>query len=350
MPSPVRPATDARHRRACFSLFRALLRQGRRVPLPDDITPGLLRGPTNPIQALIARAFRKNRKDTSKRLVVSALQNGYRFLTLLDAAAQSPPQPARNEVLSFLRDNQSRVLAARARAAANQPPPKPPPALPVLTLVSENPIVYKPTQPPLPLSAFKSGVRRIPHLDMCNTTHPFLRFRKPQSPKLSSALLHRHNLREANIIASKKFREEDMDFVEQEDKWENQLRRLMRADPEKTTYKSTLIEVMNETHKWLHWDFEDALARGKALWEIVERERALAKREKKDARTRASRERKARIAKGEVVETVGLEKFERHLEEKRRMWPPVGVVRRRRVEARAERRAEWEKGDQPATL
>jgi hypothetical protein len=135
--------------------------------------------------------------------------------------------------------------------------------------------------------------------------------------------------------------------------WESQIQALMRrgqrrkkAPPtEPATYESTLHEVVFEMNNRLNWDYKDAQARAKALWEIVEREKALAKQEKNDARRRASRERKARIAAGEEVEPVG-GKFERHLEEKRRMWPPVGSVRQRRIDARAARLAAAENGDQ----
>ena len=79
MPSLFVAARDSRHRTACFALYKALIQQGVRVPLPDDVlrAPGL-EGPVHPSKHLIRKSFRRNRNDTSPRLVISALRNGYR--------------------------------------------------------------------------------------------------------------------------------------------------------------------------------------------------------------------------------------------------------------------------------
>ncbi|KAK0643979.1 hypothetical protein B0T16DRAFT_191558 [Cercophora newfieldiana] len=329
MPLPVKPARDARHRLACFALYRALLRQGRRVPLADDIAPGLFPGPAHPIQALVRKAFRRNRRIDSQRLVVSALQNGYRFLSLLHTAAQTPPPPARNEVLSFLRENQARVLAARARAAAVPPKPAPPPKPPILTLVSENPPVYKPTNPPRPLSDFKSGVRRVPTLTE-TMNFPFLRLNKPQSPILSRALRHRRDTRENVLIEVKRLRDHGYEEAKQEDQWEALVQKMLGAPEEKPTYLQCFKGALWEAQKWLNADYMDSLARGRALWEIVEREKALAKKEKDAAKRKAREERKAR------GEPLSLEAFERNLREKMGMWPPVGSIRREKLAERKE--------------
>lgn len=69
------PSRSSRHRVACLALYRALVRKALLVPLPDDVPRP---GPTNPIQHLVARQFRRNRHDVSKRLVFSALAAGYK--------------------------------------------------------------------------------------------------------------------------------------------------------------------------------------------------------------------------------------------------------------------------------
>ncbi len=46
------------------------------MPLPDDIRAGA--GAVNPIKHLIRKTFRRNRADTSVRLVTVALNNGYK--------------------------------------------------------------------------------------------------------------------------------------------------------------------------------------------------------------------------------------------------------------------------------
>lgn len=74
------PARDSRHRHACFALYRALVREGRRVPLPSDLLGPNASGPHkgHPIPGLIQRQFRRNKGDVSKRLVFVALTAGYK--------------------------------------------------------------------------------------------------------------------------------------------------------------------------------------------------------------------------------------------------------------------------------
>ena len=95
MPAYFVPARNSRHRTACESLpfldveveigrltflgialYRALLQQVPKISLPDDVVSGA--GAVNPIKHLIRKGFRRNRIDTSPRLVVPALQNGYK--------------------------------------------------------------------------------------------------------------------------------------------------------------------------------------------------------------------------------------------------------------------------------
>jgi hypothetical protein len=75
LPNPFVPARSSRHRLACLALYRALVREGQRVPLPDDV---LASGTTHPIKHLVRRQFRRNKGDVSKRLVYSALSAGYK--------------------------------------------------------------------------------------------------------------------------------------------------------------------------------------------------------------------------------------------------------------------------------
>src|SRR4051812_1600836 len=128
MPSIFVAARDSRHRTACFALYKALIKQAVRVPLPDHVlrAPGL-DGPVHPIKHLIRKTFRRNRNDTSPRLVISALRNGYKvclhhlppivtrpkayarlqFLDML-TAAQSRPSPEYSDIYTFLHDRQTR--------------------------------------------------------------------------------------------------------------------------------------------------------------------------------------------------------------------------------------------------
>lgn len=68
------PAKNSQHRFACLALYRALLRSAREIPLPPELT---FNG-KHPIRAALRRQFRKNRADTSPRLVYAGLSAGYK--------------------------------------------------------------------------------------------------------------------------------------------------------------------------------------------------------------------------------------------------------------------------------
>lgn len=70
--TPFVPAKNSRHRHAALALCRALLRQGRRIPLKDAEYD------MHPVQALVLRQFRRNKGDTTPRLVFAALKAGYK--------------------------------------------------------------------------------------------------------------------------------------------------------------------------------------------------------------------------------------------------------------------------------
>ena len=58
-----------------IALYRGLLEQCPRIPLPADIP---YRGAINPIKHLIRKRFKRNVSHTSPRLVVAALKAGYK--------------------------------------------------------------------------------------------------------------------------------------------------------------------------------------------------------------------------------------------------------------------------------
>ncbi len=60
---------------AGFALYRALLSQALKVPLHDDLATS---GAVHPIRHFIREGFKRNKTDTSQRLVTIALSNGYK--------------------------------------------------------------------------------------------------------------------------------------------------------------------------------------------------------------------------------------------------------------------------------
>ncbi|KAL2174607.1 uncharacterized protein P884DRAFT_249769 [Thermothelomyces heterothallicus CBS 202.75] len=294
MPSFFVPARSSRHRLACFALYRSLIRQGLRVPLPDELSKDSPLGPANPIRTLIRNGFRRNKRDTSPRLVVSALKNGYRFLALLSRAADAST-PEHASVLAFLRENEARVLAVKAKAAdeaAKRISTAPIPGrTPIITKVSAEgePPVYVPTGPPRPLSSFKSGVRKPPTLAAA-TAVPFLRLKKPQPRFLERVIRQKVERRAKKAIKIMEMQNEGMIDASDEDEWERLVAKMLAengqqpggAYKEEKTYRDSLSEAVTLTLESLNRDREDSVARAKALWQIVLAEQEMALKEEKE--------------------------------------------------------------------
>ncbi|KAL2161884.1 hypothetical protein VTH06DRAFT_7668 [Thermothelomyces fergusii] len=296
MPSLYIPARSSRHRVACFALYRSLIRQGLRVPLPDELTKNSPLGPANPIQTLIRNGFRRNKRDTSPRLVVSALKNGYRFLGLLSRAADAST-PEHASVLAFLRENEARVLAVKAKAAeeaAKRVSTAPIPGRTTLiTKVSAEgePPVYVPTGPPRPLSAFKSGVRKPPLL-VAATGVPFLRLKKPQPRFLERVIRQTLNRRAKKAIRIMEMQNEGMADAAEEDEWEQLVAMMLTKkdwqqpgrlmEKREPTYRDSLSEAIMLTIESIDKEREDSIARAKALWQIVLAEQEMAAKEEKE--------------------------------------------------------------------
>ena len=233
-----------------FALYRALLRESPYISMTPKARAAW--SPIrNPIKHLIRRAFKRNRADTSPRLVYPALSAGYRTLELLRSArasSYSRPNDAHASILRFLRDRQrerQRSLFAQAtHPAFSRNPAKPTSApregaQPLLVRVSpapstnaeaEAPIYIDPTEPqappryttpyrPRPLSELGgSGRRKVPHMDM-GGEYPFLRLKKPQPEFLSRMLTQKQRVRVRRTEALNEI-EAALDDADAEDEWE----------------------------------------------------------------------------------------------------------------------------------
>ncbi len=170
-----------------------------------------------------------------------------------------------------------------------------PDTVPLLTRVPPNP--KTPNQPayvstfrPRPLPEL-TGHRRIPVFAVTANKMPFLRLRKPPSPVLSRVLRQKGFKRSQRAGKMRELGEEEMPFAEQEDMWEGEVGRLLSREPYTPTRKSaegtyTTPLLIWRTHlsRKLNDEKKDMMARGKALWEIVKQEKALAEREKAERR------------------------------------------------------------------
>ncbi|RYP44630.1 hypothetical protein DL768_008923 [Monosporascus sp. mg162] len=314
----------------CFALYRALLRETPHIPLPAEVREAW-QPVADPLRHLVRRSFRRNRADTSPRLVYPALATGYRLLALLknvarDASppsAQEPPSShAHATVLRFLAERQAerrRSLAAReTHPPYSRNPPKPSSApregtLPLLRRIG--PSEYETPHRPLPSSALGgTGRRRVPHVDMAGD-FAFLRLTKPQPALLSRILTQKIRRRQRRFDAAKAMGEEGVVDAELEDEWERSVRNLSENGgrwegewertaremqgrrggvvPEtgETTYREELWRNgVQYVHEQLTREREDQVARARALRHLVIQERELAEKEK--AERKAGRRRR----------------------------------------------------------
>lgn len=293
------------------------------MPLPPDLATafGTKR---DPITHQVRRAFRRNRADTSPRLVYPALQAGYRMLALLSRAAATPitaeqtpastassSSPEHAAIESFLRARlaeRNATLTAKLRHPPNSRNPLPPSSAP---REGTRPLLVKVSPPATPSNPFPvpeyvtpnrplhqsqlgtsprklvdgaRGRRQVPRLEMAGD-FPFLRLTKPQ-PALLSRVLHQKNKKRVERIAAwTRFKEEDMLDAQEEDAWERTLAKFAPQPLEgdngaKETYEATIrqhgLQYLSDV---LNHEREDSVARADAMRDLIKAEAALREQE-----------------------------------------------------------------------
>ncbi|KAK4463641.1 hypothetical protein QBC42DRAFT_173094 [Cladorrhinum samala] len=312
MPQFLKPAASSRHRRACtcLALYKTLHQTASRVPLPDDVLArsSSSLGPENPLRTLIRNAFRRNRKDTSPRLVASALKNGYRCLALLDSAASDPTSRPYSDVASFLRANTEKVVKIKAENEAKRLAlPRRGPRedqVPIITKVSKEgePPRYVPTRPgPRPAEELRPNARgevsrKIPRLDIYGLV-PFLRLHKPMSAYHERVVRQVSRKRQERVRQILEMQDEGVEIARQEDAWEREVARLAREQGgtagdlffreregvrEELSHQVTMRHAVEALSTVLEEQRIDLVARGEAMWEIERRETEQAAVERKE--------------------------------------------------------------------
>lgn len=286
-----------------LALYKSLHQTASRVPLPDDVLAlsSSSLGPENPIKTLIRNAFRRNRKDTSPRLVVSALKNGYRYLSLLTAAASDPTSRCHSDVTSFLKANTEKLIRIKAENEAKRLAlPRRGPRddqIPIITKVSKEgePPRYVPTRPgPRPIEELPNGVRKVPRLDMYGLV-PFLRLYKPMSVYHERVVRQVSRKRQERVRQILEMQEEGMEIAKQEDAWEREVARLAHEEGrteefarekegvrEELSHQVTMRHAVEALSRVLEDQRIDLVARGEAMWEIERREMEQAEIERKE--------------------------------------------------------------------
>ncbi|KAL2062830.1 hypothetical protein VTL71DRAFT_5902 [Oculimacula yallundae] len=196
MPPPKHyiPRTSGPHRIACIALYRSLIAQSVRVPLPDEFTRYKngenAFGKINPLKHFIRKKFRQNTHHATPRLIVPALKAGYAAEELLYSAITGSTTSL-SQIHALLRTLRLQKLSAREQCT--QPVPRPTAALKarLRAYPGAEKVVDK---RPLPLSELSAN-RHVPSLTIA-TFLPFLRFKKEQSPYLSRVLSQKTALKQ----------------------------------------------------------------------------------------------------------------------------------------------------------
>ncbi|TIC92495.1 hypothetical protein CH35J_009974 [Colletotrichum higginsianum] len=217
-PSQFIPARSSRHRIACIALYRALIREARAIPVPDEL---LRKGTQNPIPRLVRKAFVRNRTETSYRIVFSALGTGYNFLNLFKAA-QTPDSTEHSQIIAHLREKSARD----AKAEAGKPPPRVPPPEkpkwpPLLQKVSREgqPPAYVSPRYPVPRENL-TGARRVPRLVVTAEGIAFLRQGKPQHRSVVRYVQRATKARRQAMELMLTSKREEAPWAALEDRWD----------------------------------------------------------------------------------------------------------------------------------
>ncbi|KAJ4318435.1 hypothetical protein N0V84_006858 [Fusarium piperis] len=282
---PFVPARNSRHRVAALALYRALIKTGKNVPLPKDLQHP---GPTHPIAHIVRKRFAKHKPLTSLRLVYNSMAAGYKFLTLL-TRGQTTDNPEHAQITQYLRQRNEASALSRSRAPLPSTRRHNPP---LLTKISppDAPPEYEPTVRPLPKAAFV-GERKVPSVANTSGGQVFLRIKKPQPRVLSRAVGRRSDLFRKDLWALLDI--EEANSADEEDRWESLVNKQLAAEgfQDKISHDGML-----ESYRWseqlskswiesqLDRRWSDWVARGKAVSDLAEKERALAKKEEQISR------------------------------------------------------------------
>ncbi|KAH7192502.1 uncharacterized protein B0J16DRAFT_61544 [Fusarium flagelliforme] len=287
---PFVPARNSQHRVAVLALYRALLRAGSSVPLPENIHP---KGRKHPTENILRARFKKNKPLTSLRLVYDSMTAGYKFLAIL-TKGQTKNTREHSEIVRHLKSRNKTANLSRAIIPRNQNVPlskerRNPPLLTKVSAPNQIP-EYKPTVRPLPKTAFV-GERKVPVFGDTAEHLSFVRIKKPQPPGQSRSIGDKTALFRQCVAATKNVENKLAHEATSEDLWDGIMDRMLdgKDDTVGEGQESPLESFrFSTTLSKAWWELklskinEDWIARSAALSKLLGEERALAKEEKQN--------------------------------------------------------------------
>ncbi|PGH01740.1 hypothetical protein GX51_05056 [Blastomyces parvus] len=289
MPRFLLPKSSGAHRLACLSLYHALLSQSARLRL-INLQPA-------EIQGLIKSNFHRYKSLQSPSQIVNALKAGYEALDLLHSCAQANAESIGRleSIVQRALDLKSNIhKSCEIQAAQHRPENRNTRALRKRAegRARRRPEALRPhpdTEPILSRPRLQiNGPRHVPVLANARGL-PFLRIKKPQPPSLSRALRSKLDARWKKILRRDQL-EDDIYLAEQEDKWD-----LIVKQNDGTFWVSTVAALFDYTIKTIHYEDEKTKELAQKMWEVVLKERELAKKEREEMRMQ-------RLAQAESVD------------------------------------------------
>lgn len=261
--------------------------------------------------------FECDRKLLSASQIANGIEAGHEFLDLLHACAHKS-KPALNKLAQLLEATSQRAestAAWRAKLKELWKPPAPSklPRLNHLRKVSTKAnSVRAPWNPPilerpLALSQIKAEKRKVPYLVVTQGV-PFLRYPGPQPQSLSRVIRQQHRWWEKKW-EQKLDLEADITLAQWEDRWDQIVGRQIRhssMDPdtaetlranEEREFDGSWASALREVHTGISQQIRERdiqrAEMGRQMWQVIVRERELAKQEKREAKQKRRQTRQA---------------------------------------------------------
>ncbi|KAK2733408.1 hypothetical protein FQN55_003368 [Onygenales sp. PD_40] len=265
------------HRLACLSLYHALLTQCSRLRLINLKSPE--------IRNLIQQNFRKCKTLQSPSQIVNSLKAGYEALDLIHSCTQGNPesigrlQRIIQQTAELKREIHQRRLVQgarhvpenrdthasrkRANGRANRRPDarRPHP--------NRFPVLARPRP-------HVSGRRRVPIFVDAHGI-PFLRIKKPQPPSLSRVILSKQLWRQQRFDRRDRL-EDEVYHAQTEDAWDR-----ITGQQDGVTWESPVADSVAWNIKSIDIENEKNFEHARKLWDIVLKERELARQEKEES-------------------------------------------------------------------
>ncbi|EXJ82139.1 hypothetical protein A1O1_08208 [Capronia coronata CBS 617.96] len=321
MPRSIVPKKSGLHRSACLSLYRALLRECKRLPTAGacghtNSLPGI-------IESLVRYRFEADRTIQSPTQICHGMEAGRGFLDLLQSCNHKSGEAfiRLGQVLESVSLQAENTALLRRRLASCWKPP-PPHRAKYLENIKKVKLkdnhLSNPDQPrifehPRPLSEVKAGVRKVPNLIVTQDV-PILKYPGPQ-PVLLNRVIKQKALWGVKTFQQHKELENAAHLADCEDDWDAILYRDHRIIPpgdkllkgtvgvdralagsQGGTWAGTFRQADQELELKAHERGRKHAELGRKLWQIVLDERELKEKERREAKHQRRMARKSAVA------------------------------------------------------